>query len=233
VSFFRDYLWAIRSSTRVPVTGAFGQSLAPQDAAPPTSSAHQPGVGWLVGVVGCASFALLGLLLPTNPFSGFVAAVGSTMATALLTGGVNERGLAHAGERTASLGAFALLLVLLAKLSLLAMLAARSPAAVLGVLLCGHVVSRFWPLLLGGRISRYTMIVAGAWCVAAVAICAAALGVGSAVVGLLLSAAAWWGMRRWLASNSSAPTEETSIASTQQVCEIAFYLGAAIASTAR
>jgi hypothetical protein len=77
------------------------------------------------------------------------------------------------------------------------------------------------------------MMVAGAWCLAALAVCVFALGIGSAVVGLLLSAAAWWGMRRWLASNSSAPTEETSIASTQQVCEIAFYLGAAIASTAR
>ncbi|MES3003011.1 MAG: adenosylcobinamide-GDP ribazoletransferase [Pseudomonadota bacterium] len=232
MSFFRDYLWAIRSSTRVPVTGAFGQWIAPQDCAPPTSSAHQPGVGWLVGVVGCAAFAVLGLLLPVNPFSGFVAAVGSTMATALLTGGVNERGLARTAERAASLGSFALVLVVLAKLSLLAMLAARSPAAVLGVLLCGHVVSRFWPLLLGGRISRYTMLVAGAWCVAALTVCVFALGVGSAVAGLLLSAGAWWGMRKWLAANESA-TEETSTASTQQVCEIAFYLGAAIASTAR
>jgi adenosylcobinamide-GDP ribazoletransferase len=165
VSFLRQYLFAVQSFTRVPVTGPLAQWVGTDPALLRASAAHFPGVGWLVGFVACASFALLGLALPDNLYSPLVAAVGCIMATVLVTGGQPESSLARAADglggataarsieimkdsHVGSFGALALALTLLAKVSLLAALAAISPVAVLAALLAAHVVSRFWPLML-------------------------------------------------------------------------------------
>ena len=235
---------------------------------PRASAAHVPAVGWLVGFAGCAAFALVGLALPATPFAALAAAVASTAVTAVLTGGAHEAGLAHAADalgagvaparalgimkdrHLGSFGALALVLALLAKLSLLAVLAAQSPVAVLAALLCGHVVSRFWPLLLtrtlawldepaagsdapfGSRIDPRALAIAAAWAIAALAVGVAAQGLAFAVLGVVLSGLVLLGARRLFAQRLQGFTKEC-VGALQQAGEIAFYLGAAIGAGTR
>ena len=266
MSFLRDYLLAIRCFTRVPVAGAFGQPEVFTADRLRASAGHFPGVGWLAGILACAVFAFLGLALPVSPFTPFVAAVGCTIATALLTGGAGETGLARtidalprdAPPRQAGIaaepaqlragGALALVLLLLAKAGLLAALAAGPPTAVLAALLAGHVLSRFWPLWLpralqflgdaaagasgplAQPIGRQELFIAAAWSALALAVAAIAEGPAFAIAGLAASGAAVLWMRRTLARRLQGFTRE-SVGATQQVCEIAFYLGAAVGAS--
>jgi adenosylcobinamide-GDP ribazoletransferase len=264
VSFLRHYLIALRFFTRVPVTGTLAQRAGFTPDMLRASAAHFPGIGWLVGIVGCVAFALLGLALPEGDFTPFAAAVGSTIATVLLTGGNHENGLAHTADglgsgaeperaleilrdsRLGAFGAMALALALLTKVSLLALLAARSPVAVLAALVAAHVLSRFWSLLLarsmprigadGGfdsgplaeRLGSTGLAIAAAWCVLAMVIAGFAQGMAFVVAGLVASALALAWLRRMLARGLKGLTGH-ALGAAQQVCEIAFYLGAAVA----
>ncbi len=98
VSFLRQYLFAIQSFTRVPVTGTLADWVGSSPDMLRASAAHFPGVGWLVGIVACAAFALLGLALPDTPLTPLAAAVGCTVATAWMTGAVHEIGLARTAD---------------------------------------------------------------------------------------------------------------------------------------
>ncbi|MDB5874062.1 MAG: adenosylcobinamide-GDP ribazoletransferase [Ramlibacter sp.] len=263
MGFLRHYLIAVRSFTRVPVTGTLAQWIGASPDMQRASAAHFPGVGWLVGIVACAAFALVGLALPGNPFAPLVAAVACTAATVLLTGGFHESGLARAADglgtdvpaaraleimkdsHIGSFGAIALTLGLLAKVSLLAVLAARSPSAVLVGLLAAHVISRFWPLLLvrampylgdartrvngplNASIDSGALGIAAAWSLAALAIAVLAQGLAFAILGVLFSGLALMWMRRLFSQRLQGFTDEC-LGATQQACEIAFYLGAAI-----
>lgn len=262
MSFLRHYLIAVQFFTRVPVTGHLAQWIGFSPAMLRASAAHFPGVGWLVGIVACSSFALIGLALPDNPFAPLVAAVGSTIVTALLTGGFHESGLARAsdglGTQTApqkaleimkgphigGFGTMALVFALLAKVSLLAVLAAHSPVSVLVALLCAHVLSRFWPLLLvrtlpylgdaessrskplAGRIDSRDLGIAAAWCVMAMAFAVFAQGLAPALAAVVTSGLALLWMRRLFVQRLQGFNGDC-LGATQQVCEIAFYLGAA------
>ncbi len=148
---------------------------------------------------------------------------------------------AHIG----SYGTLALVLALAAKVSLLALLASESPAGVLAALLAAHVLSRFWPLLLvrtlpgmpeaaslkrsvlSERIDSRTLAIAAAWCVAPVAIGLMAQGPGFLITGVVFSGLALLGLRRLFARRLGGFSGDC-LGATQQVCEIAFYLGAAI-----
>jgi adenosylcobinamide-GDP ribazoletransferase len=258
VSFLRHYLIALRFFTRVPVTGTLAQRAGFTPDMLRASAAHFPGIGWLVGIVGCVAFALLGLALPEGDFTPFAAAVGSTIATVLLTGGNHAAdGLGSGAEperaleilrdsRLGAFGAMALALALLTKVSLLALLAARSPVAVLAALVAAHVLSRFWSLLLacsmprmgsdGGfdsgplaeRLGSTGLAIAAAWCVLAMVIAGFAQGMAFVVAGLVASALALAWLRRMLARGLKGLTGH-ALGAAQQVCEIAFYLGAAVA----
>ena len=264
MSFLRHYLIALSLFTRVPVSGALAQSSSFTPDMLRASAAHFPGVGWLVGIVACVAFALLGLALPDSDITGLAAAVGSTIATVLLTGGSHETALAHTADglgggatperaleimgdtRLGAFGAMALAGVLLAKVSILAVLAARSPVAVLSALLAAHVLSRFWPLLLlrgmprlggvgdfGGaplaeHIGTRDLAIAAAWCAVALVTAALAQGVIFAIAGLAASAVALLWIQRLLARRLKGLTGD-GLGAAQQACEIAFYLGAAIA----
>jgi adenosylcobinamide-GDP ribazoletransferase len=265
VSFLRHYLIALSFFTRVPVTGALSQRAGFSPDTLRASAGHFPGVGWLVGIVACAAFALLGLALPDSPVTALAAAVGATIATVLLTGGSHEAGLAHAADalgssgagpqrvleimndtRIGALGAIASVLALLAKVSLLAVLAASSPVAVLAALLAAHVVSRFCPLVLvrsmpfagsdgnpergplAERIGNRDLAIAAGWCAAALLIALLAQGAAFVVSALVTSALALVWMQRLFARQLQGFTSH-GVGATQQVCEIAFYLGAAVA----
>ena len=144
--FIREYLLAIQFFTRIPITGRLADWVGFSPEMLRASAAHFPGVGVVVGAVAAAVFALLQTLLPDTPFTPLVAAVFSTIATVLLTGGFHEDGLADVADglggslereraldimkdsRVGAFGAMALVLVLLCKVALLALLGSLESA---------------------------------------------------------------------------------------------------------
>jgi len=261
VSFLRQYLLAVQSFTRLPVTGTFAQRAGSSSETQRASAAHYPGVGWLVGIVACAAFSLLATALGDTPFAPMAAAVGCITATLMITGGAHEAGLARTADALGgaapaaraldimkspglgSHGVLALALALLSKVSLLAVLAAQSPVAVLMALLTGHVLSRFWPLLLASslpwlgeagthkpladRLDPRGLGIAAAWSAVALAAAWLAEGPGFAILALAGGGLALLWMSRLFARRLQGFTD-SALGATQQICEIATYLGAAV-----
>ena len=260
----RHYLLAVQFFTRIPVTGRLAQWVGYSPAMLRASAAHFPGIGWLAALLSMGVYAALYWGLSPNPLAPAVAAVFCTVATVLMTGGFHEDGLADVADglggshdreraldimkdsRIGAFGAMALVLALLAKLSLLALLGTHSLAAALAALLGGHVLSRFWPLLivrslphvgdtarskskpLADQISLQALMAAGLWCFLPLALVwhAQTAIYSIACIGLSAMAAAW--MARWFARSLQGFTGDC-LGATQQVSEIGFYLGAALA----
>mgnify|MGYP000732850403 CR=1 FL=1 len=260
----RHYLLAVQFFTRIPITGRLAQWVGYSPAMLRASSAHFPGVGWLVAAVAVACHAALMTGLGTGPLVPWVAAVFSTVATVLVTGGFHEDGLADVADglggsydreraldimkdsRIGAFGAMALVLALLAKVSLLALLGAHSLGAALAALAGGHVLSRLWPLFivrwlphvgdtarskskpLADQISRGALAAAALWCFVPLALVYQAQAAMFLIASITVSmaAAAWMG--RWFARRLQGFTGDC-LGATQQVGEIGFYLGAALA----
>lgn len=149
-------------------------------------------------------------------------------------------------SRVGAFGAMALVLTLLSKLALLALLGDAGLAPLLWALLGGHVLSRLLAMSLpalmphvgdtarskskplADQISRATLACATLWCLPALAASIWWQGLAfTASAGLAsLLGAAW--MVRMFKRRLQGFTGDCQGA-TQQVCEIAFYLGAAIA----
>ncbi|MBE7366763.1 adenosylcobinamide-GDP ribazoletransferase [Ramlibacter pallidus] len=227
--FGRRFALALQSSTRVraPVEAPVEDDLLQ------SSTGHIPGAGWLVGLAACLVFALTSLLVG----QATAAAIACTVATVLLTGAQNESGLFRfadrMGRRDAGWGALALFLVLGGKLALLAALADRAEAAVITALFAGQVVSRFAPLVAAHWLDTReaalrTLRVGALWCVVPLALLAFAGGVAFLVAALLACALAGFALVRFTAPPEGARAERTG--AVQQVCEVAFYFGAAIAA---
>ena len=147
MAFIRHFLIAIQFFTRIPVTGRLAQWVGYSPEMLRASTAHFPGVGWLVGSLSAAVLAGLLTVLPDVPAAPWVAAVACTVFSVLLTGAFHEDGLADVADglggsydreraldimkdsRIGSFGAIALVLGLFSKLALLALLVQqRSPA---------------------------------------------------------------------------------------------------------
>ena len=123
------------------------------------AAACLPLVGWLVGALGAAAYALLAQVLPAT-----LAVILSMAATIRLTGALHEDGWADACDglgggwdkaqvlaimkdsRIGSYGALALVLALGIKIALLAALAGQGAWAVAAAMLSAHVLSRLAPL---------------------------------------------------------------------------------------
>lgn len=174
----REYLLAMQFFTRIPITGRLAEWVGFSPELLRASAGHFPGVGLVVGAVAAATYAATNALLLESHFTPLVAAVLSTIATVLLTGGFHEDGLADVADglggsydreraldimkdsRVGAFGAMALVLALLCKIALLALLGSvngvptgwdEAPFAtwyVCAALVAGHVVSRALPLLL-------------------------------------------------------------------------------------
>jgi adenosylcobinamide-GDP ribazoletransferase len=272
----RHYLLALQFFTRVPVTGALAQWVGFNPAMLRASAAHFPGVGWLVGAVVAGVSWLLLEYLPRAPggvsgYAPLVAAVWSTAVGVLLTGAFHEDGLADVADglggspdrarallimkdsRVGAFGAMAIVLVLLAKMSVLALLGSLSTTLLCAALFAAHVVSRTWPLLtirllphvgdeagskskpLADQISGADLWVAWMWCLSALALTLYAqasvdlMAMGGAIaVALVASGLAWVLMWRWFAARLQGFTGDC-LGATQQVCELAFYLGLCLA----
>ncbi|NQW93687.1 MAG: adenosylcobinamide-GDP ribazoletransferase, partial [Polaromonas sp.] len=230
------------------------------------SAGHFPGVGWLVGAVAAGVYALFAVLLPETTFTPLVAAVLSTVATVLMTGGFHEDGLADVADglggsydrdraleimkdsRVGAFGAMALSLVLLAKVALVALLGSVNNDLLLigSALFAGHVVSRTLPLLLiywmphvgdtaaskskplADQISLSSLLTAFTWCFIALAFVIWAQAAINLIVACSFATVALLWMGALFKRRLQGFTGDC-LGATQQVCEIAFYLGLAVA----
>lgn len=154
-------------------------------------------------------------------------------------------------SRVGAFGAIGIAMVLLIKVALVALLASRGPALLFAALFLGHVASRTWPLLsmrllphvgeasasksrpMAEQISDAAVLVGLLWCVLGVALTLAlpaAPGGPSAtgwVGALALAALVWGGTVRWFRSRLGGFTGDC-LGATQQLTELAFYLGLAM-----
>ena len=149
-------------------------------------------------------------------------------------------------SRVGAFGAMALVLALLFKVALLATLGSEGLDAALAALLGGQVLSRFLPLLLvralphvgdaanskskplADQITRGALACAALWCFVPLALIGYMEGALFLIVPVITSALALLWMRRLFARRLQGFTGDC-LGATQQVCEIAFYLGAALA----
>jgi adenosylcobinamide-GDP ribazoletransferase len=273
----RHYLLALQFFTRVPVTGRLADWVGFSPAMLRASAGHFPGVGWLVGglVAGVTSLLLYGL--PGNAFATLVAAVWGTAFGVLITGAFHEDGLADVFDglggspdrdraliimkdsRVGAFGAIAMMLALLAKVSVLALLGAIDATLVCTALFLAHVVSRTWPLFLirlmphvgdaagskskplADQISLASLWTAFFWCFMALALVGYAQAATNFIVveqpavvllqalgsALLASGLVFLLMWRWFWRRLGGFTGDC-LGTTQQLCELAFYLGLAL-----
>jgi adenosylcobinamide-GDP ribazoletransferase len=159
-------------------------------------------------------------------------------------------------SRVGAFGAIAVGLALLAKVALLALLGSLSAELMCVALFLGHVVSRTWPLLLirsmphvgdaagskskplADQISGAGLLTALIWCFSALALALYGSDAMEFVVmdeavvslagALLASGLAFVVLGRWFWRRLQGFTGDC-LGTTQQVCEIAFYLGLALA----
>lgn len=275
--FIRHYLLALQFFTRIPVNGRLAAWVGYSPAMLRASAGHFPGVGWLVGALVAGVTALLMARLPDAGFSPLVAAVWGTMFGVLITGAFHEDGLADVADglggtqdreralvimkdsRVGAFGAIAVGLVLLAKVSLLALLGSVGSPLLCSALFLAHVVSRTWPLLLirlmphvgdeagskskplADQISGRSLLAALTWCALALALMAYAQQTTHFIVddedsmallqslfsALMASGLAFGLMWRWFWTRLQGFTGDC-LGTTQQLCELAFYLGLAV-----
>jgi adenosylcobinamide-GDP ribazoletransferase len=235
--FARQFALALHNSTRVRLGGALAPPPDADAAAVRASDAHLPGTGWVVGMAACISFALIALLLRGSPWGPGVAAVASTLLTGVMTGARYESALFRAAERLpgatggAGFGVIAFVLLFAAKISLLAAIASATEAGVLAALFAGHVVSRFAPLVatywLGGGREPRSLRVGALWCAVPLLLMVAAAGVVFLGLALLAAAVVGYAVLRWWKKRAGDAASE-DFGALQQVCEVAFYLGAAV-----
>jgi adenosylcobinamide-GDP ribazoletransferase len=147
-------------------------------------------------------------------------------------------------SRVGAFGAIAIAMALLTKLALVAQLGLMGMAVLCPVLFLAHVVSRAWPLLLirllphvgdtaaskskplADQISLAALLVAMLWCLVALALVLvyAHLAWMPVLAALALSGLAWAWMGRLFAKRLQGFTGDC-LGATQQICELAFYLG--------
>ncbi len=260
----RHYLLALQFFTRIPITGRLAAWVGYSPAMLNASSAHFPGVGWPVAAVAVGCYAALYQGLGAGAMVPLAAAVFSTIATVLLTGGFHEDSIADVADglggaasreraleimkdsRIGAFGAMALVLALLAKTSLLAHLGTHGLGAALAALVGGHVLSRFWPLLLihsmayvsdpgqskskplAERTTPGALAAGVLWCIVPLALVwqtqSAAFLIASMLVSALGAMYLQWRFARRLQGFTG-----DCLGTVQQVSEIGFYLGAALA----
>lgn len=259
----RHFLLALQFFTRVPVTGRLAAWVGYSPDMLRASSAHFPGVGWVVGGAGAGVLAAALALLPANSLAALVAALLATAATAWLTGAFHEDGLADTADglggggtreralaimkdsRIGSYGAIALVLALGLKVALLALLAGSGAARAAAALAAAHVLSRLAPLVvmralpyvadpehakakpIADRAPAGALGVGALWSLPALALLGWAFGVVGLVTALLAGAALLAYMLRLLRRRLQGFTGDT-LGATQQLCELAVYLGLAL-----
>jgi adenosylcobinamide-GDP ribazoletransferase len=230
---------ALQRATVLRVGAATAADAEPDDASVRASQAHLPGAGWVIGIAACLVFALFGLLLRASSWGAAIAAIAASTVTAILTRGRGETAVFRWAERlqllaapgTSGAGALALFLLLAARICLLAAIASLSEAGVLATLFAAQVVSRLAPVLLARSLNSdvppRAVQVGAAWCLVPLVLMVPVASVGALALGVIAATLACYGTWR-IASRQAEPADRDVLAGAQQVCEVAFYLGAAI-----
>ena len=160
-------------------------------------------------------------------------------------------------SRVGAFGAMALVLALLCKVALLALLGSVEVIAdteqaadfsawyVCAALWLGHVISRGLPLVvirwlphvgdtaaskskpLADQISSSGLVIAFIWCFSAIALASSAFNAINLIVGCVFAVVAMLGLLHFFRRRLQGFTGDC-LGATQQVCEIAFYLGLAV-----
>lgn len=253
----RHWLLALQFFTRIPVTGRLAAWVGYSPALLNASAGHFPGVGWVVGGVGAAVLwgalagwgpwvAALACTAATAWLTGAFHEDGLADTFDALGGGVTrERALEIMKDsRIGSYGTVALVLALGLKVALLALLAQRGAGAAVAAVLAAHVLSRAAPLAvmralpyvsdagqakskpLAESVSRASLLTGVLWSVPAVALVWQAQGAMVLIVALALWLLALAAMLRLLRRRLQGFTGDT-LGATQQLCELALYLGLA------
>ena len=267
--FLRHYLLAIQFFTRIPVTGRLATWVGYSPEMLRASAAHFPGVGVLVGGLVAVLSAVMLVFLPQNsPLSPLVVAVLGTVFSVMLTGAFHEDGLADIADglggsqnreraleimkdsRVGAFGAIAVTLVLLAKVSLLALIGDVDPAVMVVGIFAAHVASRTFPLLLirllphvgdiagskskplADQISGFSLFIAFLWLFMTLFLCSMSVFIAydaiNLIVPMLTSSIAFLYMWGLFVKRLQGFTGDC-LGATQQVCEVGFYLGLALA----
>jgi adenosylcobinamide-GDP ribazoletransferase len=225
--FGQHFSLALHRATRLRLPGSAAPPAEPDAQMLRASTAHGPGVGWVVGLTACLAFTLVALLLRPNPWGPAVAAVASLMATLYLTRAQHERALATATEP------LVLHLVLAGKITVLAAIATQSEPGAIGVLFAAPVVSRSASLLVAHWLEAdkwqepARLRTGGLWAVVPLLLLGLAGGVACAVAALAATAAAAIVMYRHC-RRRELDAAGGPVGAVQQVCELAFYFGALI-----
>lgn len=262
--FIRHYLLAIQFFTRIPVTGRLAAWVGYSPTMLRASAAHFPGVGLLVGALVAVLTAILLVFLPqASPLSPLAAAVLGTVFSVMLTGAFHEDGLADIADglggsqnreraleimkdsRVGAFGAIAVVLVLLAKVVLLAVIGDVNPEAMVVGIFAAHVASRTFPLLLirllphvgdaagskskplADQITDSSLFIAILWLILALAGVFISYDAIDLIVPMIASSIAFLYMWRLFSHRLQGFTGDC-LGATQQVCEVAFYLGLAL-----
>ncbi len=264
MQFIRHYLLAVQFFTRIPVTGRLAAWVGYSPQMLRASAAHFPGVGVLVGALVAGLTALLLVFLPqASPLSPLVAAVLGTVFSVMLTGAFHEDGLADIADglggsqnreraleimkdsRVGAFGAIAVVLVLFAKVSLLALIGDVCPEVMVVGIFAAHVASRTFPLLLirllphvgdvagskskplADQITGLSLFIAILWLFMALASVFIVYNAIYLIASMVAASVAFWYMWRLFTKRLQGFTGDC-LGATQQVCEAAFYLGLAL-----
>jgi adenosylcobinamide-GDP ribazoletransferase len=148
-------------------------------------------------------------------------------------------------SRVGAFGAIALVLIVLTKVSLLTLIGATNPLAMCVGIFAAHVVSRTWPLLLirllphvgdvagskskplADQISSKSLIIAFLWLIWPLAGVFIAYDAIYLIASIVTSLIAFLYMWRLFSKRLQGFTGDC-LGATQQVCEVAFYLGLAL-----
>ena len=262
--FIRHYLLAVQFFTRIPITGRLAAWAGYSPQMLRASAAHFPGVGVLVGALVAGLTALLLVFLPqASPLSPLVAAVLGTVFSVMLTGAFHEDGLADIADglggspnreraleimkdsRVGAFGAIAVVLVLFAKVSLLALIGDVYPEVMVVGIFAAHVASRTFPLLLirllphvgdvagskskplADQITGLSLFIAILWLFMAIAGVFIVYDAIYLIASMVAASVAFLYMWRLFAKRLQGFTGDC-LGATQQVCEAAFYLGLAL-----
>lgn len=267
MNFLHHFLLAVQFFTRIPVTGKLAAWVGYSPAMLRASAAHFPGVGCVVGGLTASVFLAICWALPSQDTSLWVAAIFSTAFSVMLTGAFHEDGLADTADglgggftheraleimkdsRIGTYGAIALVLAVLAKISLLVLLAQIQLQWVGAALFAAHVASRYAPLWiirclphvgnapqskskpLADSIGLGGLAAGGLWWLLAMGVAAIFLPWAALLAAVLaaFAAAAFMGWR--LYKRLQGYTGD-GLGAAQQLSEIAFYLGLCLAASA-
>jgi len=264
MQFIRHYLLAVQFFTRIPVTGRLAAWVGYSPQMLRASAAHFPGVGVLVGALVAGLTALLLVFLPqASPLSPLVAAVLGTVFSVMLTGAFHEDRLADIADglggspnreraleimkdsRVGAFGAIAVVLVLFAKVSLLALIGDVCPEVMVIGIFAAHVASRTFPLLLirllphvgdvagskskplADQITGLSLFIAILWLFMAIAGVFIVYDAIYLIASMVAASVAFLYMWRLFTKRLQGFTGDC-LGATQQVCEAAFYLGLAL-----